>query len=232
MNMKNYINNIKTTVILLMVILIAFATLNSIYLFKLSGNIEDISEETTKTTDDFYELSEKLKDEKEKMSFMAHVMDIKNVLDTFERNTSSYNTMDFAYLIAKESFENNLDPFLVLAVVKTESSFRQSVVSHKGAIGLMQILPNTANYVSGMVEHIDISSSNELFEPQTNVTIGINYLSYLINKFENRKYAIIAYNMGPTNLVKKIRSGERLPERYYRSVMRNYKQLLSLSGRA
>lgn len=230
--MKKIINNTKSTIIALMAILVVFAAFNSLYLFKISKNIEDISEETTKTTDQFYSLKDELKGEKDKMSFMAHVMDIKNVLDTFDNKTSSYNSMDFAYLIAKESFENNLDPFLVLAVVKTESSFRKSVVSHKGAIGLMQILPNTANYVSSMEDHIEISNVQELFEPQTNVTIGINYLSYLINKFENRKYAIMAYNMGPTNLIRKIRSGQTLPERYYRNVMKNYQQLLSLSGRA
>jgi len=230
-NMRKNIRNIKSTLIALSLVLIVFAVLNSIYLFKISSSVAKISEQTQATCDNFYALSDELKGEKKKMSFMAHVMNIKSILDTYDNKTRSYNSMDFAYLIAKESFENNLDPLLVLAVIKTESSFRKSVVSHKGAIGLMQILPNTAQYVSSMEDHIDLVSSQELFEPTTNITIGINYLSYLVDKFENQKYAIMAYNMGPTNLVRKMRSGQQLPERYYRNVMKNYEQILTVSGR-
>ena len=212
------------------VVLGAFVVLNALFLTGLTSSVEKISVKTQNADDRYYSLKEELKDEKEKMSFMARVIEIKNILDTF-RSAGSYNTMDFAYLIASESFENGLDPLLVLAVIQTESSFRKSVVSHKGAIGLMQILPNTANYVSDMHD-IELESPSELFEPDTNIKIGINYLSYLIEKFDNQKYAIIAYNMGPTNLVRKIKSGVNPPERYYRSVMRNYRQILSISGRA
>lgn len=214
------------------VLLAVFVTLNTIFLTKVSYNLEKISEQVLKTSDNYCEIRDELEREKTKMAFMSHVLDIKNILDSFPSKTGSYNSMDFALLIAKESFRNDLDPMLVLALIQTESSFRKSVVSHKGAIGLMQILPNTAQYVSDMHEHIDLENAQELFEPDTNIKIGINYLSYLIDKFDNQKYAIIAYNMGPTNLIRKMRSGEHLPERYYRSVMRNYQKILSLSGRA
>lgn len=221
----------KTAFMMLGVLLAVFVTLNTFFLMKVSYSLDELSEQALKTSDSYYELKDELEREKTKVAFMSHVLDIKSILDSFPAKTGSYNTMDFALLIAKEAFRNDLDPMLVLAVIKTESSFRQSVVSHKGAIGLMQILPNTAQYVSDMHDHIDLENTQELFEPDTNITIGINYLSYLIDKFDNQKYAIIAYNMGPTNLVRKMRSGEQLPERYYRSVMRNYQQILSISGR-
>ncbi len=175
----------------------AFVALNALYINNVNVSIQELSETSIEADDRYHRIANDLKDEKTRMSFMAHVMDIKNILDS-NRKTRSYNTMDFAYLIAKESFDNNLDPLLVLAVIKTESSFRKTVVSHKGAIGLMQILPNTAQYVSQMHDHIELTHSEELFEPDTNILIGINYLSYLVDKFENQKYAIIAYNMGPT----------------------------------
>lgn len=210
----------------------AFAFMNVAYLKWMGNRVDSVSEKVLVNSDRYQKLKIELKDEKKKLKFMAHVVDIKNILDSYNANTGTYSTMDFAYLIAKESFENDLDPFLVLAVIMTESSFRNTAVSHKGAIGLMQILPDTAYYVSDMHEHIELSNNEELFEPDTNIIIGINYLSYLIGKFESKKYALIAYNMGPTNLIRKIRNGEAPSERYYRSVMKHYEQIVALSGRA
>lgn len=230
--MEKNISNLKAAVIVIAVVLSAFVILNVFYLSQIKNSVELFSREAQSASNKYYELKEELSAEKTKMSMMAHVLDIKHILDMFKTRTDSYNTMDFALLIATESFENNLDPLLVLAVIMTESSFRKSVVSHKGAIGLMQILPNTAHYVSDMHDHIELASTQELFEPDTNIKIGINYLSYLIEKFDNQKYAIMAYNMGPTNLIRRMRSGAGLPERYYRSVMSNYEQILSISGRA
>jgi len=229
--MKKQIQSIKTLFIMFGAIVAVFFVLNTIFLAKVSHNLDELSEKTLNASDKYYELRKEFTDEKTRMALMAHVLDIKNILESFKNKTNSYNTMEFALLIAKESYRNNLDPLLVLAVIKTESSFRKSVVSHKGAIGLMQILPNTGHYVSDMHDHIDLGSSQQLFEPDTNIKIGINYLSYLMNKFENQKYAILAYNMGPTNLIRKLRSGENLPEKYYRSVMKNYQHIMSISGR-
>ncbi|ADD68004.1 Lytic transglycosylase catalytic [Denitrovibrio acetiphilus DSM 12809] len=229
--MKKTFERFTSAFIMSAVVLSAFAAFNVVYLFKMGNTVEKLSEKTMEKSDQYINTKNELKHEKDKMSFMAHVLDIKNVLDDMGSTTSSYNTMDFAYLIAKESLDNDLDPLLVLAVIQTESSFRKSIVSNKGAIGLMQILPNTAQYVSSMHDHIELTSTQELFEPQTNITIGISYLSYLINKFDNQKYALIAYNMGPTNLVRRIKTGNVLPNRYYRSVMRNYSYILSKSGR-
>jgi len=230
--MTKRLNSLKTLFFMLTLMLAVSAALNTVYLYQINNSIKVLSEQTLKASDNRKRVISRLKYEKERMAFMTHVVDIKSILDAQGSKTGSYSTMDFAYLIARESFENNLDPLLVLAVIKTESSFRKSVVSHKGAIGLMQILPNTAHYVSDMHEHIELSNSHELFEPNKNILIGINYLSYLINKFENQKYAIMAYNMGPTNLVRKIKSGENLPQGYYRKVMRHYQQILRISGRA
>lgn len=216
---------------LLSVILGAFVVLNTLYISRINNRVEQISEKVLVKSDSYHRLKTELKDEKKKLSFMAHVVDIKNILDLYNAQTGEYSTMDFAYLIAKESFENKMDPFLVLAVIMTESSFRDAVVSNKGAIGLMQIQPDTAMYVSEMHEHIELTDFQKLFDPDTNIIIGINYLSYLIDRFENMKYALIAYNMGPTNLIRRLSSGEAPPERYYRNVMRHYKQIVSLSGR-
>ena len=87
----------------------------------------------------------------------------------------------------------SVEPELVFAIIKTESSFKENKVSKKGAIGLMQIMPSTANYVSELYFG---SKDFDLFNPNHNLLIGITYLSYLFDKFENKKTALSAYNAG------------------------------------
>ena len=87
----------------------------------------------------------------------------------------------------------SIDPNLVLAIIKTESSFNNDKISPKGAIGLMQIMPETATYVSDLFfagEQIDIEKENE------NILVGVTYLIYLFNKFKDKKTALAAYNAG------------------------------------
>ena len=81
---------------------------------------------------------------------------------------------------------------LVLSVIRTESGFKENAVSKKGAVGLMQIMPNTASFIA---KKIGVSSYN-LFDPETNIIFGVYYLSYLNLKFNNEIYVISAYNAG------------------------------------
>lgn len=230
--MKKNVNKIASAVAISAVLLSVFAILNVAFLMKIGNDIENLSSKTVSACDELQEAKSNLRAQNKKMAFMAHVLDIRQIIDSYGSKTGSFNSMDFAYLLAKESFKNDLDPLLVLAVIQTESSFRKNIVSHKGAIGLMQVLPNTAHYVSDMNDHIKLSNAyEELFVPEKNITIGINYLSYLIKKFDNKKHALIAYNMGPTNLVRKIKSGH-VPDIYYRKIMKNYQYILGKSGRA
>lgn len=87
----------------------------------------------------------------------------------------------------------NIEPELVFAIIKTESSFNKNKVSSKGAIGLMQIMPSTATYVSQL--YFD-SKEFDLYNPNHNLLIGVTYLNYLFAKFENKKTALSAYNAG------------------------------------
>jgi len=81
-------------------------------------------------------------------------------------------------------------PSLALAVAETESNFRPHVVSHAGAVGVMQIMPATAFglYKIGRAE---------LFDPQTNIRIGVRFLDHLIKKYNGRiDLALSHYNGG------------------------------------
>jgi soluble lytic murein transglycosylase len=88
----------------------------------------------------------------------------------------------------------DIDPALIASVINAESSFRKTAVSNKGATGLMQVMPSTAEWVAGKMK-IDYDENN-LTDPETNILIGTFYLNYLLEKFKDHRTAIIAYNAG------------------------------------
>lgn len=92
--------------------------------------------------------------------------------------------------IFAECEKYGVDPALVMAMIKSESTFKASVVSSRGAQGLMQIIPkwHTARMAS-------LGCSN-LFDPYQNVTVGINYISELIGYGRSVEWALMVYNGG------------------------------------
>jgi soluble lytic murein transglycosylase-like protein len=103
----------------------------------------------------------------------------------------------FAGDIAKAADQHDVDSLLVAAVVEVESTFNPKAGSHKGAVGLMQLLPSTA----GM-------SRNRLLEPRTNLDAGSAYLAELIARFDgDLVLALAAYNAGPRH----VRNYEGIP---------------------
>lgn len=117
-----------------------------------------------------------------------------------------------ALLIVTESKNAGIDPLLVTAVIKAESMFKSRAVSHRGARGLMQLMPKTGEYVSALASSTK-QAKIDLHDPATNIRLGIAYLKYLEDKFAgDRHQALIAYNWGPTNLAKALRSKRSLPQ--------------------
>ena len=91
-------------------------------------------------------------------------------------------------LIAQVAKEQNVDQMLLRAVVEAESDYNQNEVSKAGAMGLMQLMPETAKQV-GVVDP---------FNPYENLTGGAKYLSQMIKKYDgNVELALAAYNAGP-----------------------------------
>jgi soluble lytic murein transglycosylase len=100
--------------------------------------------------------------------------------------------------IARVADKYGLDPYLVAAVAKTESGFRADVVSPAGAVGLMQLMPDTAAWLIGL----DIwrgDSDPRLTDPADNLELGACYLAYLTARFgeDHRTATLAAYNAGP-----------------------------------
>lgn len=96
--------------------------------------------------------------------------------------------------IVASAEEYDLDPCFVAAVINTESRFDKDAVSVDGAVGLMQLLPTTAEWIAGMrgVEY----DSRLLNEPEYNIDMGCWLLRYLIDRYGSTRYALIAYNAG------------------------------------
>ena len=89
----------------------------------------------------------------------------------------------------------DLSPALVLAVIKTESDFRSRAVSEVGAVGLMQLMPETFLYLS--TEKLkETHHESALFDPDVNLKYGCYYLSYLFERFDDLTAVIAAYNAG------------------------------------
>lgn len=107
-----------------------------------------------------------------------------------------------AIAIVREAHANKLDPLLVVAVIRSESSFNNFAVSGVGAMGLMQMMPDTGSWLAkkrGSEWH----SKDYLFDSELNVELGCAYLANLIHNFGRVDKALVAYNAGP-GLAKKI----------------------------
>lgn len=102
-------------------------------------------------------------------------------------------------VIREQSAEKRLDPALVAAVIYEESRFRDQT-SHAGARGLMQITPDTADFIaqdSGGTAFVQA----DLATPELNIAYGTYYLRYLLDRFDgDEMLAVAAYNAGETNV--------------------------------
>lgn len=119
--------------------------------------------------------------------------------DIVEHSEMGYFTaLRLSGAIVTQCEKFNIDPNLVFAIIRVESSFRPQAVSERGAVGLMQLLPSTAEYVSDLYGY-RYKDEKSLLDPVTNVKIGIAYFSYLHSNLGHLNYALWAYNYGPTS---------------------------------
>ena len=102
--------------------------------------------------------------------------------------------------------DNGLDPALLAAVIYQESKFKANARSPSGAIGLMQLLPDTAQgialHTGGTAFRVD-----DLYVPELNVRYGAWYLRHLLRKYGDERTALAAYNAGQDNVDRWRRAG-------------------------
>jgi soluble lytic murein transglycosylase len=97
--------------------------------------------------------------------------------------------------IAAVAEKYDLDPYLVAAVARTESGFDPDARSHAGAVGLMQLLPKTAEWVTSL-DSWKGPDNPALTNPQDSLELGACYLAYLQRTLDDPTAAIAAYNAG------------------------------------
>ena len=104
----------------------------------------------------------------------------------------------YEHIIRHYADLRELDPYLVMAVIRAESSFDAEAESPVGALGLMQLMPATAEWIAGRIgldfEQVD------LLRPRYNIRMGTYYLRHLIELFEEVDTALAAYNAGMGNV--------------------------------
>ena len=110
-------------------------------------------------------------------------------------------------IVEKYSKEYDLDPLLVLAVIKTESDFKQNAESHKGAKGLMQLMDDTGTWAASEVG-IENFNPEMLFLPEVNIRLGCWYLENLTYEFGDLSLVLAAYNGGSGNVTRWLQTPE------------------------
>ena len=123
-----------------------------------------------------------------------------------------------------------LDPALLAAVIYQESKFRPTVKSTSGAIGLMQLLPDTAKGIAVHTggTHFRVS---DLYDPELNVRYGSWYLRHLLDKYGDERTALAAYNAGQENVDEWRRNGQGIAFAETRSYVSRVEHLKTLYRR-
>jgi soluble lytic murein transglycosylase len=116
------------------------------------------------------------------------------------------------------SSSNALDPYLVAALIRQESEFNPSAVSHANAVGLMQLLPKVGRSVARQ-EKLKHFSNTQLFMPGVNLQLGTRYFRGMVDKFGAFEYALAAYNAGADRVQDWLGQGKyRDPQEFVESI--------------
>jgi len=137
--------------------------------------------------------------------------------------------------ITQEAKRLEIDPYLLVALVRVESRFNTNAQSAVGARGLMQVMPETASWAAQQIG-LQNFHENQLYQPEINLQIGTWYLNHLFEEFKGNKITgLAAYNAGYGNVHAWVGTGQwsgtmadlqRIPfpetQLYLRAVMRDY----------
>lgn len=137
-------------------------------------------------------------------SYKSEMMDAKALENVLNRNLDRLPKSQISKLashILSLCQEYRFDPAFILALIHVESRFKIAAKSQVGALGLMQLMPSTAEAVAKK-NGIRYTGPKSLLDPFTNISVGVAYLYQLRERFKNVSpyYHVAAYNMGPSKL--------------------------------
>lgn len=150
-----------------------------------------------------------------------NVREVEALLDERMDGMSQAQVHSLTLQLFKLCHKYNFSVSSVLSVISTESSFDKNAKSSVGAIGLMQVMPKTAGFIARKSGIRSYHRARDLYNPSTNVAVGIAYLSYLRDKYTQSHRYLAAYNMGPTKFNRMVRRHSPHPasvNRYVKSI--------------
>ncbi len=105
--------------------------------------------------------------------------------------------LEYKEIVEKYSNEYNVSDELIFAVIKTESNFDQNAESAAGAIGLMQLMPHTFEWLQNYCDGEVTMDSDALYDPETSIKYGVRFLAFLLERYSYvEETAVAAYNAG------------------------------------
>jgi soluble lytic murein transglycosylase len=116
--------------------------------------------------------------------------------------------LGYRYYVEKYADEFDLDPFLIYAVIKTESDFRPDAVSNMGARGLMQIMEETFNWLSRYRFFEREKVFDDMFTPHENIRYGCYLLAYHLENFGDLDCSLAAYFAGDNTVLRWLGNSE------------------------
>ena len=128
---------------------------------------------------------------------------------------SAAQIRDLSQYILITTLRYHVKPSLLLSLIDVESEFRPGAVSSQGAIGLMQVMPATAAAFLG-----ESVTEAMLHDPKKNIEVGLSYLVELRRRFKKPEYYLTAYNIGPSELMRRMQNHEGIPVQYYQKILR------------
>lgn len=127
---------------------------------------------------------------------------------------------DINTIVLEEAQKNKISPYLIHAIIKVESAYNIKAVSNKGAMGLMQLTPDTAKRYG----------VKNAFNAKENIQGGTRYLKYLLKRFDNLENAIASYNAGEGAVAKyKGIPPYQETKNYVKKVMAIYRKRISMN---
>ncbi len=173
---------------------------------------------------DKYELETQIQYQQGQITELEEKLKIFKVIDDYQIGFTDEEKGRLANVIIDECKKYDYDPLFLMGLIITESSFKRGQVSHRGAQGLMQVMPpvgRTLAHGSGM----DWQENQTLFDFESNIKLGSLHLFRQILKFKSVDKGIMSYNQGETALRRRIRQNKPLPKAYLKKVIAKYQEL-------
>lgn len=103
-------------------------------------------------------------------------------------------------LINKYSDEYDIDKYLIMAVIKTESGFNEKAESNVGARGLMQVMPDAFDWIKFKLDDTSNVTFDDMYEPEINIKYGAYLISFLYKRYNSESLAAASYHAGMTQV--------------------------------